>query len=191
MSTCTAIDACTKLGLGNIESICGFNVVGHAGKSEYSVHIASHFHCCHCFCLLFSFLRVSSPWPLTLFASPYRPAVGLGMTCDFAVLTCHTGLGFLLALVATLLPSPLFLAESCKCRLHVFCALIIDYMMLGFLCDEGDEVVRLHCPWWWCAKQGAHMLHSCYCLEGWSIWLQEQQHDDCIVAQVRNCPAHL
>ena len=68
------------------------------------------------------------------------------MTCDFAVLAYHTGLGILLAPVATLLPSPLFLAKSCKCRLHVFCVLIVDYVMLGFLCDEGDEVVRLHCP---------------------------------------------
>ena len=35
MLTCTAVNACTKSGFGNIESICDFNVVGLAGKSEY------------------------------------------------------------------------------------------------------------------------------------------------------------
>ena len=146
MSTCTAVDACTKSGFGNVEGICDFNVVGHAGKSKYFICIVSHFCCCRCFHLLFSFLGVLSPWPLTFFASSFQPAVGLGVACVFAVLTCHTGCGFLLALVATLLPSPLFLAESCKCRLRVFCAFIIDYAMLSFLRDEGDEVIRLHYP---------------------------------------------
>ena len=96
--------------------------------------------------LFFSFLGVSSPWPLTLFASSFQPAVGLGVACVFAVLTCHARCGFLLALVAMMLPGPLFLAESCKHRLHIFCVLIIDYAMLSFLRDEGDEVVGLHYP---------------------------------------------
>ena len=55
------------------------------------------------------FLGVLSPWPLTFFASSFRPAVGLGVAC-------------------------------------VFGALVIDYTLLRFLRDEGDEVVRLHCP---------------------------------------------
>ena len=146
MSTCATVDTCTKSGFGNIESVCDFNVVGYAGKSEYFIHIASCFHCCCCFCLLFSFLGVSSPWPLTFFASSFQPAVSLDVACVFAVLTCCTGCGFLLALVTTLLPSPLFLTKSCKCGLHVFCVFIVDYVMLSFLCDEGDEAIRLHCP---------------------------------------------
>ena len=145
MSTCTTVDACAKSGLGNVESICNFNVVRCAGKSKYFVCIASHFCCSCCFCLLFSFLGVSSPWPLTLFASPYQPAVGLGVACGFAVLACHTGHGFLLALVAMLLPGPLFLPRAAYVD-SGFCVLIVDYAMLGFLCDEGDEVIGLHCP---------------------------------------------
>ena len=90
MLICTAVDACTKSGFGNVESICDFNVVRRAGKSEYFIGIASHFCCCCCFWLLFSFLGVSSPWPLTLFASSFQPAVGLGVACVFAVLACHT-----------------------------------------------------------------------------------------------------
>ena len=31
MSTCATVDACTKLGIGNIESDCDFNIVRHAG----------------------------------------------------------------------------------------------------------------------------------------------------------------
>ena len=146
MLTCATVDACTKSGLGNIESICDFNVVGCAGKGEYFIGIAGCFHCCSCFCLLFSFLGVLSPWPLTFFASSFQPAVGLGVACVFAVLACCTRCGFLFALVTMLLPGPLFLAESCECRLPIFCALVIDYMMLSFLHDEGDEVIRLHCP---------------------------------------------
>ena len=146
MSTCTTVDACTKSGFGNVESVCDFNVVGCAGKGEYFIGVAGRFHCCSCFCLLFSFLGVSSPWPLALFASSFCPAVGLGVACVFAVLTCRTGCGFLFALVAAMLPSPLFLTKSCECGLCIFGALVIDYTMLRFLHDEGDEVVRLHCP---------------------------------------------
>ena len=36
MLTCTTVDACTKSGFGNIESICGFNVVGCVGKVNIS-----------------------------------------------------------------------------------------------------------------------------------------------------------
>ena len=68
------------------------------------------------------------------------------MACVFAVLVCHAGCGFLFALVATMLPGPLFLAKSCERGLRIFCALVIDYAMLSFLHDEGDEVIRLHCP---------------------------------------------
>ena len=146
MSTCATVNACTKLGFGNVESVCDFNVVGRAGKSEYFISIAGYFRCCCCFRLLLSFLGVSSPWPSTFFASSLRPAVGLGVACVFAVLTCHAGCGFLFALVATMLPGPLFLTESCECGLRVFGALVIDYVMLSFLHDEGDEVVGLHCP---------------------------------------------
>ena len=146
MLTCAAVDACTKLGFGNIESICDFNVVGRAGKSKYFISIASCFHCCRCFRLFFSFLGVSPPWPCTFFASSFQPAVSLGVACVFAVLACCARCGFLFALVATMLPGPLFLTESCECRLCIFCVLVIDYMMLSFLCDEGDEVIRLHCP---------------------------------------------
>ena len=146
MLTCATVDACTKSGFGNVESVCDFNVVGCAGKGKYFIGIAGRFHCCSCFCLLFSFLGVSSPWPLALFASSFHPAVGLGVACVFAVLTCHTGCGFLFALVATMLPGPLFLTESHKHGLRVFCAFVIDYAMLSFLRDEGDEVIGLHCP---------------------------------------------
>ena len=146
MSTCTIVDACTKSGFGNVESVCNFNVVGRAGKGKYFIGIAGHFHCCSCFHLLFSFLGVLSPWPLALFASSLRPAVGLGVACVFAVLACCARCGFLLSLVATMLPGPLFLTESCERGLCIFCALIIDYVMLSFLRDEGDEVVGLHCP---------------------------------------------
>ena len=146
MSTCAADDAYTKLEFGNIESVCDFNVVGCSGKSKYFIHIVSHFHCCCCFWLLFSFLGVLSSWPLTLFASTFRTTVGLGVACDFAVLACCTRHGFLLALGTTLLPSPLFLTESCECGLCIYCELVIDYMMLSFLRDEGDEVVGLYCP---------------------------------------------
>ena len=146
MSTCTAVGACTKSGFGNVESICNFNIVGHAGKGEYFISIAGHFHCCSCFHLLFSFLGVSSPWPLALFASSFHPAIGLGMACIFAVLACRAGCGFLFALVAVMLPGPLFLTKSCECGLRIFGALVIDYAMLSFLRDEGDEVIGLHCP---------------------------------------------
>ena len=146
MSTCTAVNACTKSGFGNIESICDFNVVVHAGKSEYFIGIAGHFRCCCCFWLLFSFLGVSSPWPLTLFASSFQPAVSLGVACVFAVLACRAGCGFLFALVAAMLPGYLFLTKSCECRLCVFCELVIDYTMLSFICDECNKVVGLHCP---------------------------------------------
>ena len=146
MSTCTIVDACTKSGFGNVESVCNFNVVGRAGKGEYFISIAGHFHCCSCFHLLFSFLGVLSPWPLALFASSLHPAVGLGVACVFAVLACRARCGFLLSLVATMLPGPLFLTESCERGLCIFCALIIDYVMLSFLHDEGDEVIGLHCP---------------------------------------------
>ena len=146
MSTCATVNACTKSGFGNVESVCDFNVVRHAGKSEYFIGIAGRFRCCCCFRLLLSFLGVSSPWPLTFFASSFCPAVGLGVACVFAVLACRAGCGFLFALVAAMLPSPLFLTKSCKCGLHVFGVLIIDYAMLSFLRDEGDEVVGLHCP---------------------------------------------
>ena len=146
MSTCATVNACAKSGFGNVESICNFNIVRHAGKGKYFIGIAGRFHCCCCFCLLLSFLGVSSPWPLTFFASSFHPAVGLGVACIFAVLTCHTRRGFLFALVAMMLPGPLFLTESCERGLRVFCALVIDYTMLSFLHDERDEVIRLHCP---------------------------------------------
>ena len=146
MSTCAAVNACTKSGFGNIESVCDFNVVRRAGKSKYFISMAGRFCCCCCFCLLLSFLGVLSPWPLTFFASSFCPAVSLGVACIFAVLACRAGCGFLFALVAAMLPGPLFLTKSCECRLHVFGALIIDYAMLSFLRDEGDEVVGLHCP---------------------------------------------
>ena len=136
MSTCTTVDACTKSGFGNVEGVCNFNVVGRAGKGEYFIGVAGRFHCCCCFRLLLSFLGVSSPWPLTFFASSFRPAVSLGVACVFTVLACHARCGFLFAPVAAMLPSPLFLTKSCECGLRVFGALVIDYMMLCFLRDE-------------------------------------------------------
>ena len=146
MSTCATVNACTKPGFGNVESVCNFNVVGCAGKGEYFIGVAGRFHCCCCFHLLLSFLGVSSPWPLTFFASSFHPAVGLGVACVFTVLACRTRCGFLFAPVAAMLPGPLFLTKSCECGLHVFGVLLIDYMTLCFLRDEGDKVIGLHCP---------------------------------------------
>ena len=146
MSTRATVNACTKSGFGNIESICDFNVVRRADKSEYFISITGCSRCCCCFCLLLSFLGVLSPCPLTFFASSFCPAVGLGVACVFSVLACCAGCGFLFALVAAMLPGSLFLTKNCECGLHIFGVLIIDYVMLSFLRDEGDEVVGLHCP---------------------------------------------
>ena len=114
MSTCATVNACTKSGFGNIESVCDFNVVGCAGKGEYFIGVAGRFCCCCCFCLLLSFLGVSSPWPLTFFASSFRPAVGLGVACIFAVLARCARCGFLFVPVAAMLPGPLFLTKRLR-----------------------------------------------------------------------------
>ena len=99
MSTCRTIDACSESGLGNIEGIGDFSVVKHPGECKVLFCIVGCI-CCHgCFCFLFLSLGILSPQPLTLLASTFQPALGLGVAWVLAVFAGCTRRGFLVALL--------------------------------------------------------------------------------------------
>ena len=93
MSTCAAVDACTKSGFGNIESVCDFNVVRRAGKGEYFIGFAGCFCCCCCFRLLLCFVPLALDFLCLLLSPSSRPWCGLRiyssrMSCQVWISLC-------------------------------------------------------------------------------------------------------